>query len=100
MGLFEDSNLCAIHSKRVTIMPKEIWLSRRINGETAPEIQSQKTAPEIKSQKYMRSFQPPTLELRGGGGDGGNVGAAAWDVCLGIECWTGRCGRGREPGEG
>ena len=27
----------------------------------------------------MRSFQPPTLELRGGGGDGGNVGAATWE---------------------
>jgi len=31
--LFEDSNLCAIHSKRVTIMPKDIQLSRRIRGE-------------------------------------------------------------------
>ena len=24
VGLFEDSNLCAIHGKRVTIMPKDI----------------------------------------------------------------------------
>jgi histone H3 len=24
IGLFEDSNLCAIHAKRVTIMPKDI----------------------------------------------------------------------------
>ncbi|WP_369010656.1 hypothetical protein [Salmonella enterica] len=24
MGLFEDTNLCAIHAKRVTIMPKDI----------------------------------------------------------------------------
>ena len=31
--LFEDVNLCAIHSKRVTIMPKDIQLSRRIRGE-------------------------------------------------------------------
>ena len=31
--LFEDTNLCAIHSKRVTIMPKDIQLSRRIRGE-------------------------------------------------------------------
>ena len=31
--LFEDSNLCAIHTKRVTIMPKDIQLARRIWGE-------------------------------------------------------------------
>ena len=31
--LFEDSNLCAIHAKRVTIMPKDIQLVRRIHGE-------------------------------------------------------------------
>ena len=31
--LFEDANLCAIHAKRVTIMPKDIWLARRIRGE-------------------------------------------------------------------
>lgn len=34
-GLFEDSNLCAIHAKRVTVMPKDIKLARRIRGETA-----------------------------------------------------------------
>ena len=33
VGLFEDSNLCAIHAKRVTIMPKDIQLARRICGE-------------------------------------------------------------------
>jgi len=33
IGLFEDCNLCAIHSKRVTIMPKDIQLARRIRGE-------------------------------------------------------------------
>ena len=27
VGLFEDTNLCAIHAKRVTIMPKDIQLS-------------------------------------------------------------------------
>uniref|UniRef100_A0A7N0T2Y4 Core Histone H2A/H2B/H3 domain-containing protein n=1 Tax=Kalanchoe fedtschenkoi TaxID=63787 RepID=A0A7N0T2Y4_KALFE len=35
VGLFEDTNLCAIHSKRVTIMPKDIQLARRIRGERA-----------------------------------------------------------------
>jgi histone H3 len=35
VGLFEDANLCAIHAKRVTIMPKDIQLARRIRGERA-----------------------------------------------------------------
>jgi len=32
-SLFEDGNLCAIHSNRVTIFPKDIQLARRIRGE-------------------------------------------------------------------
>nr|KAF6452902.1 hypothetical protein HJG59_008209 [Molossus molossus] len=35
VGLFEDTNLCAIHAKRVTIMPKDLQLARRIRGELA-----------------------------------------------------------------
>ncbi|KAM3323557.1 hypothetical protein P3S67_004708 [Capsicum chacoense] len=35
VGVFEDTNLCAIHAKRVTIMPKDIQLARRIRGERA-----------------------------------------------------------------
>jgi histone H3 len=33
VGLFEDTNLAAIHAKRVTIMPKDIQLARHIRGE-------------------------------------------------------------------
>ena len=33
VSLLEDTNLCAIHAKRVTIMPKDIQLARRIRGE-------------------------------------------------------------------
>lgn len=33
VGLFEDTNLCAIHAHRVTIMPKDMRLARRIRGE-------------------------------------------------------------------
>ena len=33
--LFDDTNLCAIHAKRVTIMPKDMQLARRIRGEWA-----------------------------------------------------------------
>uniref|UniRef100_A0A7S4UZ22 Core Histone H2A/H2B/H3 domain-containing protein n=1 Tax=Alexandrium monilatum TaxID=311494 RepID=A0A7S4UZ22_9DINO len=32
VGLFEDANLCAVHAKRVTVMPKDIQLSRRIRS--------------------------------------------------------------------
>jgi len=35
VGLFEDTNLCAIHAKRQTIMPKDMNLARRIRGEHA-----------------------------------------------------------------
>lgn len=35
VGLFEDTNLCAVHARRVTIMPKDIQLARRIRGERA-----------------------------------------------------------------
>lgn len=34
VGLFEDCNLCAVHAKRVTIMPKDMQLARRIRGQT------------------------------------------------------------------
>ncbi|KEF61764.1 histone H3-like centromeric protein A [Exophiala aquamarina CBS 119918] len=30
--LFEDTNLCAIHAKRVTIMQKDLQLARRLRG--------------------------------------------------------------------
>jgi len=33
VGLFEDTNLCTIHGKRVTILPMDIVLARRIRGE-------------------------------------------------------------------
>ena len=35
VGLFMDSNLLAIHAKRVTIFAKDIKLARRIRGERA-----------------------------------------------------------------
>ncbi|XP_006894195.1 PREDICTED: histone H3.3-like [Elephantulus edwardii] len=35
VGLFEDTNLCAIHVKCVTTMPKDIELACRIRGERA-----------------------------------------------------------------
>lgn len=34
VSLFADTNLCAIHAKRVTIMPRDMQLARRIRGGT------------------------------------------------------------------
>ena len=33
VGLFEDSYLCALHAKRVTLMRKDITLARRLRGD-------------------------------------------------------------------
>ena len=33
VSLFEDTNLCALHAKRITIVPKDMQLARRIRGE-------------------------------------------------------------------
>ena len=49
VGTFEDANLCAIHARRVTIMPKDVKLARRIRGETA-EYQLPK--PKYKNYKH------------------------------------------------
>lgn len=32
-SLFTDANLCAIHAKRVTLMPRDLKLARRLRGE-------------------------------------------------------------------
>ena len=33
VSLFKDRNLCTIHAKRVTLMPKDLQLAKRIRGE-------------------------------------------------------------------
>jgi histone H3 len=33
VGLFEDTNLAAIHARRVTIMPRDMLLARRMRGD-------------------------------------------------------------------
>lgn len=32
ISLFEDANICAIHARRVTVMPKDLLLAKRIRG--------------------------------------------------------------------
>jgi histone H3 len=34
IGLFEDTQLCSLHAKRITVMAKDLHLARRIRGET------------------------------------------------------------------
>ena len=38
VGLFEDTNLCAIHAGRITVMSKDMQLARRIRGDHLREI--------------------------------------------------------------
>ena len=38
VGMFEDTNLCTMHAKRVTIMPKDMMLVRHIHSERHEEI--------------------------------------------------------------
>ncbi|XP_058796467.1 histone H3.3A-like [Phymastichus coffea] len=85
VGLFEDTNLCAIHAKRVTIMPKDIQLARRIRGEhtmartkqtarkstggKAPRKQlatkaARKSAPSTGGVKKPHRYRPGTVALR------------------------------------
>ena len=35
VGLFEDTNVCAIHANRVTVVPRDMLLARHIRGERA-----------------------------------------------------------------
>lgn len=48
VSLFEDTNLVAIHAKRVTIMPKDMALAQRIRGTTTV------------SSSYVAPIAPPT----------------------------------------
>ena len=59
VGLFEDANLCAIHAKRVTIMPKDIQLSRRIRGETI-NTRPQPRVPPTPIVSRRQPSAPPT----------------------------------------
>jgi len=60
VALFEDTNLCAIHAKRVTIMPKDMTLARRIRGENMGYSQQE----EQYSPKYGFATDIRGLNLR------------------------------------
>ena len=70
VGLFEDTNLCAIHAKRVTIMPKDIQLARRIRGKRhkrpLPPFKMRtlgpfRTTKYFQKEKYPKKAQAPCL---------------------------------------
>ena len=41
VALLEDSNLCAIHARHVTIMPKDIQIARRLEVKDFERIQQE-----------------------------------------------------------
>ena len=49
VGLFEDANLCALHAKRVTIMPKDMQLARRIRRDTGGQASGRANAPRART---------------------------------------------------
>nr|KAG5704928.1 hypothetical protein BaRGS_003911 [Batillaria attramentaria] len=63
VGLFEDTNLCAIHAKRVTIMPKDIQLARRAAFTRFQTLRLKKVFPEKLADQLISygSCQFPTL---------------------------------------
>jgi histone H3 len=40
--IFEDTNLAALHAKRVTIMPRDMLLARRLRGKIFQEPDAKK----------------------------------------------------------
>ncbi|XP_055645511.1 uncharacterized protein LOC129782167 [Toxorhynchites rutilus septentrionalis] len=65
VGLFEDTNLCAIHAKRVTIMPKDIQLARRIRGEPmAPKTSGKAAKKSGKAQKSITKTDKKKKKVR------------------------------------
>jgi hypothetical protein len=58
ISLFEDTNLAAIHAKRINIQPKDLSLTRRLRGD-----------PSAKTFKYdgrCHSYSGPSMSQRDG----------------------------------
>ncbi|XP_021179296.2 uncharacterized protein LOC105935932 [Fundulus heteroclitus] len=77
VGLFEDTNLCAIHAKRVTIMPKDIQLARRIRGERATGGKARAKAKTRSSRAGLQFPVGRVHRLLRKGNYGERVGAGA-----------------------
>lgn len=48
IGVFEDSNLCAIHAKRVTMMPADVKLAQRLRGDKTEAEKYVSASPKAK----------------------------------------------------
>ena len=51
VGVFEDTNLCAIHAKRQTVYKKDMDLARRIRGDRMNDFRD--TIPKDGQETYL-----------------------------------------------
>ena len=66
VGLFEDTNLCAIHAKRVTVQKKDMDLARRIRGDRNTDFRDMqpKSGDEVFIQlPYSRTRDPAAMNM-------------------------------------
>ena len=65
-GVFEDSNLCAIHANRVTVMKKDMDLARRIRGDRQVDYRDlqPKTGDEVFLQLPYRPNAEASAQLK------------------------------------
>ena len=69
VGLFEDTNLCAIHAKQVTIIPKDVQLARCIKGKNPVPPEALPMIERWYKATHKEKERPP-------GGKGGARGPA------------------------
>jgi len=76
VGLFEDAGLCALHGRRVTIMPRDLQLSRRIRSGGAP-ADARTAAPRGGGAASSSGAQEPRAKASKGSATGAAPAAAA-----------------------
>merc|ERR1712032_43140 len=66
VGLFEDTNLCAIHANRKTVMKKDMELARRIRGDRALDYRDlqPKTGDEVFLQLPYGTDKAKSAQLK------------------------------------
>ncbi|KAF8715297.1 hypothetical protein AX14_012638 [Amanita brunnescens Koide BX004] len=63
VSLFEDTNLAAIHAKRVTIQPKDLALARRLRGESPSLSRENAEAAAVGCKKLLKEFEITDVEI-------------------------------------
>ncbi|XP_078471821.1 uncharacterized protein LOC144733692 [Lampetra planeri] len=91
VALFEDTNLCAIHAKRVTIMPKDIQLARRIRA--APVVRVNVTNRSYFVSSAFCILGPLTMSGRGKTGGKSRAKAKSRSSRAGLQFPVGRVHR-------